>query len=86
MSLQPYPTWFSSGGGRITLDKSNLDESNPPEFEAFDVLRPRGPPDEGIVLPMFVFTHALSQKFTTVCHSKSFFSRNTSCKFLSIER
>ncbi|XP_067233801.1 coagulation factor XIII A chain [Chanodichthys erythropterus] len=46
MSFQTYPTWFSSGGGRITLDKSNVHESNPPEFEAFDVLRPRGPPDE----------------------------------------
>ncbi|KAG1941462.1 protein-glutamine gamma-glutamyltransferase K [Pimephales promelas] len=43
MLLQPNP---NSASGRIPLAKSNLDEYNPPEFVAFDVLKPRGPPDE----------------------------------------
>uniref|UniRef100_A0A673LLI6 Coagulation factor XIII A chain-like n=1 Tax=Sinocyclocheilus rhinocerous TaxID=307959 RepID=A0A673LLI6_9TELE len=36
--------------GRISLDNSNSHESNLLEYEAFDVLRPRGPLDEGKVL------------------------------------
>jgi len=46
MLLQPNP---NSASGRIPFAKSNLDEYNPPEFVAFDVLKPRGPPDEGKV-------------------------------------
>ncbi|XP_056093019.1 coagulation factor XIII A chain-like [Rhinichthys klamathensis goyatoka] len=43
MLLQPNP---NSVSGRIPFAKSNLEEYNPPEFVAFDVLRPRGPLDE----------------------------------------
>ncbi|CAM4720529.1 unnamed protein product [Leuciscus chuanchicus] len=45
MLLQPNLT-LPSVRGRIPFAKSNLDEYSPSEFEAFDVLRPRGPPDE----------------------------------------
>ncbi|XDV46821.1 hypothetical protein PO909_016653 [Leuciscus waleckii] len=49
MLLQPNLT-LPSVSGRIPFAKSNLDEYNPSEFVAFDVLRPRGPPDQGKVL------------------------------------
>uniref|UniRef100_A0A8C1ACT4 protein-glutamine gamma-glutamyltransferase n=2 Tax=Cyprinus carpio TaxID=7962 RepID=A0A8C1ACT4_CYPCA len=45
--------------GRISIDSSNSHESKSPEFEAFYVLRPRGPSGEGKVLPIFAFMHAI---------------------------
>ncbi|XP_077100210.1 coagulation factor XIII A chain-like [Siphateles boraxobius] len=49
MLLQPSLTW-PSVSGRIPFAKSNLEEYNPSEFVAFDVLRPKGPPDEAASL------------------------------------
>ncbi|KAI2649300.1 Coagulation factor XIII A chain [Labeo rohita] len=47
MSLPSYLAWpWGPQRGRIPIDKSNSDETNPPEFEAFDVMTPRGPTDE----------------------------------------
>lgn len=71
MSLLPYPTQpWELQRGRISIDKSNSDESIPPKYEAFDVLRPRGPSDEGKVLPMFAFMHAiLFLKYSNICLS-----------------
>uniref|UniRef100_A0A672QUZ1 Coagulation factor XIII A chain n=1 Tax=Sinocyclocheilus grahami TaxID=75366 RepID=A0A672QUZ1_SINGR len=49
MSLLLYPTQpWELQRGCISIDSSNSEESNPPEYEAFDVLKPRGPSDEGL--------------------------------------
>uniref|UniRef100_A0A673LN04 Coagulation factor XIII A chain-like n=1 Tax=Sinocyclocheilus rhinocerous TaxID=307959 RepID=A0A673LN04_9TELE len=47
-SLVHLPGPWEHQHGRISLDNSNSHESNLLEYEAFDVLRPRGPLDEGL--------------------------------------
>ncbi|XP_073687168.1 coagulation factor XIII A chain isoform X2 [Garra rufa] len=47
MSLPSYLAWpWGLQHGRIVIDRSNSDETNPLVFEAFNFMRPRGPSDE----------------------------------------
>uniref|UniRef100_A0A672L551 Coagulation factor XIII A chain-like n=1 Tax=Sinocyclocheilus grahami TaxID=75366 RepID=A0A672L551_SINGR len=61
--------------GRISLDNSNSHESNLLEYEAFDVLSPRGPLDEGKVVLMFAFMRNRKDHYTDKFKSSSLIVR-----------